>query len=85
MNNDNGVDEVAWIKTSARTNFPKQDPAIDCFNPSAPKFGPGTSLTTGALTPPADGFFEPSAYLGAFKDASDTWATTGTWVVWSDK
>jgi hypothetical protein len=83
--NDNGVDEVSWVKTASRANLPKQDPGIRCFDPSAPSFGPAASITTGALTPPSDGFFEPSAYLGAFKDASDTWATTGKWVVWSNK
>lgn len=82
--NDNGVDEVSWIKGAGRTNAPKTDPGINCFDPVAPTFGPATSLTTGAATPPADGFFDASAaYLGAFKDASDKWATTGKWVVWS--
>lgn len=83
--NDTGLDEVAWFKTATRANLAKQDPGISCFDPSAPKFGPAASLTAGAMTPPSDGFFEPSAYLGAFKDASDTWATTGKWVVWSNK
>ncbi len=55
------------------------------FDATRPVFGPGTSLTDGAATPPNDGFFDTSAtYMGAFKDASDTWATTGKWVVWAD-
>jgi hypothetical protein len=59
---------------------------IDCFNPTAPQFGPAASLTDGAVPPPADGFFDATAtYLGAFKDATDKWATTGKWAVWSDK
>jgi hypothetical protein len=86
MDNDDGVDEVAWVKGATRNNLPKTDPGINCFDPSAPSFGPATSLTTGATPPPDDGFFDASAtYLGAFKDASDTWATTGKWVVWSNE
>jgi hypothetical protein len=35
------------------------------------------------VAPPDDGFFDASArYVGAVKDASDTWAT-GAWTVWS--
>lgn len=83
--NDTGVDEVSWVKTATRQNLPKQDPGVSCFDPTAPTFGPAASLTAGAATPPNDGFFEPSAYLGAFKDASDKWATSGKWVVWSNK
>lgn len=85
-NNDNGFDEVAWVTSPANANL-FQDPAgIDCFNAAAPKFGPTASLTTGAITPPNDGFFDATAtYVGAFKDASDKWATTGKWVVWDAK
>lgn len=84
--NDNGIDEVAWIKGAGRKNLTKTDPGINCFDPVAPVFGPGTSLTADAEAPPSDGFFDASAtYLGAFKDANDKWATTGKWVVWSDK
>ncbi|MBX3229500.1 MAG: hypothetical protein KIT84_17220 [Labilithrix sp.] len=83
--NDNGLNEVEWVMGGARGNA-KTDPGISCFDASAPVFGPATSLTAGALTPPNDGFFDSSAaYIGAFKDANDTWATTGKWVVWSDK
>jgi hypothetical protein len=74
------------VKDASRKNTFKIDPLINCFDPSAPVFGPPTSLTTNAATPPDDGFFDTSAtYIGAFKDANDTWATTGKWVVWSDK
>lgn len=83
--NDNGLDEVAWIKGAGRMNLPKTDPKIDCFS-TAPVFGPASSLTADAEAPPNDGFFDSSAaYLGAVKDANDKWATTGKWVVWSDK
>jgi hypothetical protein len=78
--------EVDWIKEGPNANkYGAQEPGIDCFNATAPSFSPGTSITEGAQTPPNDGFFDPTAaYLGAFKDPNDTWATTGNWVVWSD-
>lgn len=83
--NDNAFDEVAWIKTAANQNL-FQDPGINCFDAKSPTFGPTTSLTEGAITPPDDGFFDTSAtYVGAFKDANDTWATTGKWAAWDDK
>jgi hypothetical protein len=85
-NNDNGFDEVAWTTTPAYGNIFVDPAGVDYFSPTAPKFGPTTSLTTGAVTPPADGFFDvKAAYIGAFKDASDTWATTGKWAVWDAK
>lgn len=85
--NDGAFDEVAWIKTAAFNNKTNVDPKIaDCFSPTAPKFGPATSITDGAVTPPNDGFFDTTAsYIGAFKDANDNWATTGKWVIWTDK
>lgn len=84
-NNDNGVDEVAWIKEGARNNKAKlANPGITCFDPVAPVFGPAAPLTEGAATPPNDGFFDATAtYLGAFKDANDKWATTGKWAAWT--
>jgi hypothetical protein len=84
--NDQGFDEVAWIKLTDKHNVVTSDPAVNCFDPTSPVFGPSASITSGAATPPSDGFFDASAtYLGAFRDASDTWATTGKWVVWSDQ
>jgi hypothetical protein len=85
--NDGAFDELAWIKTAAFGNKTTVDPKIaDCFSPTAPKFGPATSLTDGAVTPPNDGFFDATAtYMGAFKDANDNWATEGKWAIWTDK
>ena len=84
--NDGAFDEAAWVKTALFGNTFADPAGLDCFNATAPKFGPTTSLTTGAVTPPADGFFDVKAnYVGAFKDATDTWATTGKWVVWDAK
>ena len=84
-NDDNALDEVAWFKGQTGNRW--TDPGITgCFNASAPVFGPTASLTEGAATPPSDGFFDATAtYMGAFKDAADTWATTGKWAVWADK
>ena len=82
---DSSLDEVAWFKGQAGNGW--TDPGITgCFNAAAPVFGPATSLTDGAATPPNDGFFDATAtYKGAFKDANDKWAQTGKWAVWSDK
>jgi hypothetical protein len=82
---DDTTDEVVWFKGFQGNKF-DVDPAIaSAFNATAPVFGPTTSLTEGAATPPAE-FFDPTAtYKGAFKDANDKWATTGKWAVWSDK
>ncbi len=84
-NDDNAIDEVAWWSTGDTNRV--ADPGIpSCFDANAPVFGPTASLTEKAATPPNDGFFDAAAtYMGAFKDASDTWATTGKWAVWADK
>ncbi len=82
---DDEIDEVTWYK-SVTTNRVADPGIAGCFNAAAPVFGPGASITEGAATPPADGFFDPSAtYKGAFKDAADTWATMGKWAVWAEK
>jgi hypothetical protein len=84
--NDNAFDEIAWVHTAAYANTFTDPVGVDCFNPAAPKFGPTTSITTGAVPPPNDGFFDATAtYVGAFKDANDKWATTGKWAVWDAK
>lgn len=86
-NDDGAVDELAWFKDPAKKNKVALDPGIPgAFSQTAPDFSPAASLTTDAATPPNDGFFDASAaYMGAFKDASDKWATTGKWAVWSDR
>jgi hypothetical protein len=82
--NDKGLDEVAWFKTVDFGNK-WSDPQISgCFNATAPVFGPASSIA--GMAPPNDGFFDPAAsYVGAFKDASDTWATAGKWARWDNK
>ncbi len=78
------TNEVDWFKAQGGNKF-DVDPAIpSLFNGSAPVFGPTTSLTDGAATPPAEFFDATATYKGAFKDANDKWATTGKWAVWSD-
>ncbi|CAN90509.1 unnamed protein product [Sorangium cellulosum So ce56] len=83
QDDDGGFDEIAFLREPDRKNR-EEDPGIQgCFDPSAPVFGPATPLTKDAVVPP-DGFFDTSAaFIGAFKDASDTWATSGKWAVWS--
>jgi hypothetical protein len=56
----------------------------DCFDPYRPGFAPSPSIKSNAGTPPADGFFEPAAYLGAFRDLEDDWAR-GPWVTFSER
>jgi hypothetical protein len=81
---DGAFDEAAWWKASGNRTV---DPQISgCFDGDAPVFGPKVSLTDGAATPPNDGFFDSSAaYVGAFRDATDNWATRGKWASWARK
>ncbi len=82
--NDGAFDEVAYIKDPTRANMMVDPGVTGCFSATSPSFGPAAPQT--GTAPPADGFFDTSAtYVGAFKDAADTWATSGTWAVWSDK
>ncbi|WP_437756564.1 hypothetical protein [Sorangium sp. So ce1389] len=85
QDDDGGFDEIEFLSDPDRKNR-DMDPGIqDCFHPSAPVFGPAKSLTANAAEPPDD-FFDPSAaFIGAFKDADDTWATSGSWAVWSPR
>lgn len=76
--NDNGFDENAWF--SAGTGNSQEKPAGlgDCqANP--PAVAPDAMVAGG--TPPA-GMDQSAAYVGAFKDKTDTWMT-GLWVDWS--
>jgi hypothetical protein len=85
-NDDSALDEIVWFKTPANANRWVDPQVSAAFNRAAPVFGPATSLTENAVPPPNDGFFDTTAtYLGAFKDAADTWATTGKWAVWSEQ
>lgn len=84
--NDGNFDELGWFKGEAMSNRWTNPGLVAPFDMNAPKPGPSASLTAGAATPPADGFFDATAtYMGAFKDGNDAWATKGRWAVWSDK
>jgi len=85
--NDGAFDEIAWLKTPASKNTWNVDPGTSgAFGFDKPVFGPAKALTETAATPPADGFFDTqAAYVGAFKDTNDTWATSGAWAVWAAK
>ena len=74
--NDTGVDEVSWVKSATRQNL-EAGPGRQLLRPDGADLRPGGLPSRRRGGPPNDGFFEPSAYLGAFKDASDNWATTG--------
>jgi hypothetical protein len=57
---------------------------LGCFDPTTMRAVPAAAITTKASAPPNDGFFDPNAaYIGAFKDATDTWAS-GPWFVWQN-
>ncbi len=78
-NDDAAFDEVARYTPSNLTTDPG---IIDCFSKGAPNFAPGLALTSPASQPPQDGFFLGVRYLGAVRDASDTWWQE-PWLVWS--
>jgi hypothetical protein len=82
----NDTDLVAWFMTPGWSNSttPPSPSLGDCFDAITLRAAPATPITSGAAAPPDDGFFDSTAaYLGAFKDSADTWAT-GNWVKWSD-
>lgn len=82
---DGGFDEIEFLSDLARKNR-DTDPGIErCFHPSALVFGPAKPLTKDAATPPGDFFDSSAAFVGAFRDAGDTWATSGKWAVWSPR
>src|SRR5262249_44591263 len=60
------------------------DPGLEsCFDRATLRAAPAAALTASAAAPPDDGFFDPgAAYIGAFRDRSDGWAS-GNWLVWN--
>jgi len=84
-NDDEGFDERAFFNHPDRSNDVVDPGVAACFDARRPVFGPAKSLTSKAATPP-EGFFDrTAAFIGAFRDANDTWATTGNWVVWMER
>jgi len=76
---DDGLDEVGQFAAA----LTMRDPGIPgCMDPASVALGPRAAITTGAVRPPGDGFFaEDAAFLGAVRDAADTWATA-PWTRW---
>ena len=85
LDDDAKLDEISWFRSVGQMNS-EADPRLSgCFTPNSPNFVPAEPLMAGAATPPDDGFFDPgAAYIGAFRDANDDWAS-GAWVVWSNR
>lgn len=82
LDDDNGLDEVAWFNDPARMNSVEDPKLVKPLDYAAPDFRPMTTITTNAATPPDDGFFDPTAsYIGAFKQ-DDTWMS-GKWLDFS--
>jgi hypothetical protein len=82
---DGKLDEVKWFLDPQKHNR-VADPGLPaCFDLDHPRMAPAQAITEGAATPPDDGFFDPSArFIGAFRDATDDWAT-GEWIRWSKR
>ncbi|MDC0747375.1 hypothetical protein [Polyangium mundeleinium] len=74
---DMGFDEVKWFLDAGNA---ETDPMLLApYDREAPDFRPKATLTTGAATPPSDGFFDTKAsYVGAFSQ-DDTWLD-GAWI-----
>jgi hypothetical protein len=80
FNDDNGFDEIAWWNDPARGNSTADPGLAACFDAVMPKPWAAAALTTNARTPPNDGFFDATAaFIGAFRDPTDTWMT-GAWL-----
>jgi hypothetical protein len=82
---DLGFDEIAWFRLAARLNGESDPGLVACSDAKNPQPYATAALTTGAATPPADGFFDATAtYLGAFRDANDAWLS-GAWTRFDDR
>ena len=83
--------EFTWLNVPAASNILDTDPALEaCSNASAPSFnapaalyGAAGILVSKAASPAAPMADTTAKYIGAFRDASDKWATTGAWVKWT--
>jgi hypothetical protein len=85
QDDDMGLDEARWFFETERNNG-FQDPMIgDCFDRERLDLRPRMAVNRSARRPPDDGFFDSqAAYLGAFRDRTDEWAS-GPWMVWSPR
>jgi serine/threonine protein kinase len=78
---DNGLDEVKYLLELERGNANTPVEIRACLDPDHPSFVAAAASTP--LSPPEDGFFDPSAaFAGAVRDDKDGWASA-PWIVWS--
>ena len=79
LDDDDGLDEAAHFAAAIAL----RDAQIPgCLDATDATLGPPTALTTDAVRPPDDGFFATDAsFLGAVRDAQDSWATA-PWTRW---
>lgn len=78
---DDGIDEEAWFGNEGWANRVETDALLaDPYNREAPDFTPGAGspLLTGAATPPNDGFFTVTNYIGAAAPGGEKWWTGWT-------
>ena len=88
---EQAFNEFTWLSEAAANNILDQDPQLSaCKDPSTPNFnapaamyGAAGLLVTKAATPASSLPDSTAKYIGAFRDASDKWATTGAWVKWT--
>jgi len=83
-NNDDdaGFNEVAWITGGTNNEVQASNGGtwLGCNNTAALDLAP--TVAEPGVAPPNDGFFDETAdFKGAFRDATDTWAS-GAWVSW---
>ncbi len=85
VNDDNGFDEIDFFLdgSSGFNNGLGNANLLGPHDQLAPKPWPNAMIA--GRKPPADGFFDVNAeYIGAFKDANDTWMS-GAWVRFDNK
>ena len=73
---DDGIDEKGWFETTGWNNSLEDDAMLaDPYDRGAPDFTPltGSPLLTGAATPPNDGFFTVTDFIGAADPDGDKW------------
>ena len=78
---DDNIDEEAWFMNSDWGNRVDTDAMLaDPYNRESPDFRPatGSPLLTGAATPPDDGFFTVTDFIGAADPDGDMW-----WMGWT--
>lgn len=78
---DDGIDEEGWFMNEDWGNRVAADAMLmDPYNREAPDFTPasGSPLLTGAATPPNDGFFTVTDFIGAAAPGGEKW-----WMGWT--